>query len=235
MHQTGHWRHTKRQSKLRYRAEADNSTEKAMACNVGKNCAAKPLTCQYEVAVLPVGQRTDASRLHLPNVPLFGLWWMRTTERSSQMISASSRRVSDHSDPCVNARIRNKTERSVAYHQSHPEEINQRLHELDKEWDVERMLETGSSTLTLSGLLLGITRNRKWLLLSLAVQGFFMQHALQGWCPPLPVLRRLGFRTQYEIEQERYALKAIRGDFKRVPVEPSEPNQAKEILDAAAR
>jgi hypothetical protein len=65
-------------------------------------------------------------------------------------------------------------------------------------------------------LVLSVARGRKWLLLTLVVQGFFMQHALQGWCPPLPVLRRLGFRTQYEIERERYALKALRGDFKDV-------------------
>ena len=45
------------------------------------------------------------------------------------------------------------------------------------------------------------------------VAAFLLQHALQGWCPPLPVFRWYGVRTQSEIEQERYALKAIRGDF----------------------
>ena len=40
-----------------------------------------------------------------------------------------------------------------------------------------------------------------------------LQHALQGWCPPLPLFRRLGFRTQEEIARERYALKGMRGDF----------------------
>jgi hypothetical protein len=40
----------------------------------------------------------------------------------------------------------------------------------------------------------------------LIVQGFFLQHAIQGWCPPLPVLRRLGFRTVQEIEEERAIL-----------------------------
>jgi hypothetical protein len=29
------------------------------------------------------------------------------------------------------------------------------------------------------------------------------------------VLRRLGFRTSFEIEQERQALKLVRGDYKR--------------------
>jgi hypothetical protein len=129
------------------------------------------------------------------------------------MIATSANRVAEHTSDDVNERIRRETERRIAYFVDHPDEIDRRLRELDEEWDIERVLETGSSTLTLTGLLLGIGVNRKWLLLSLAVQGFFMQHALQGWCPPLPVFRKLGVRTHYEIEQERYALKALRGDF----------------------
>jgi hypothetical protein len=39
------------------------------------------------------------------------------------------------------------------------------------------------------------------------------QHALQGWCPPLSAIRRLGVRSAAEIEEERTALRAIRGDF----------------------
>jgi hypothetical protein len=157
------------------------------------------------------------------------------------MISNSSNRVIENTDPALNQRIHRQAERNLAYFQSHPQEIGQRLEELDEEWDVERMLETGSSTLTLTGLLLGIIRGRKWLLLSLTVQAFFMQHALQGWCPPLPVLRRLGFRTQYEIEQERHALKALRGDFRRFDG-PQTSNQrgsqatsSDEVLQAASK
>jgi hypothetical protein len=46
---------------------------------------------------------------------------------------------------------------------------------------------------------------------------FFAQHALQGWCPPLPILRRHGVRAAREIERERYAIKALRGDFDSIP------------------
>lgn len=148
------------------------------------------------------------------------------------MIANSANRVSQQTAPCINERIRRRTEMNLAYYQNHHEEISQRLGELDREWDVERMLETGSSAITLAGLTLGIARNRKWLLLSLTVQGFMMQHALQGWCPPLPILRRLGFRTQYEIEQERYALKALRGDFRNIAATEAESRQAGHILDA---
>ena len=130
------------------------------------------------------------------------------------MVAQSARRVSDQTSDASNERIRRQTEMSVAWFAQHPGQIDRRLRELDAEWDIERVLETGSSTLTLTGLLLGITRGRKWLLLSLAVQGFFMQHALQGWCPPLPLFRSLGIRTADEINRERYALKALRGDFR---------------------
>jgi hypothetical protein len=33
-----------------------------------------------------------------------------------------------------------------------------------------------------------------------------LQHAMQGWCPPVPLLRRLGIRTRNEIDREKYAL-----------------------------
>jgi hypothetical protein len=68
-------------------------------------------------------------------------------------------------------------------------------------------------TITLIGLALGVAKDRRFLIIPAVVQSFFLQHALQGWCPPLPVLRRLGVRTADEINVERYALKALRGDF----------------------
>jgi hypothetical protein len=125
------------------------------------------------------------------------------------MITATADRVTKYTATDVQDCIRDRTDASLIYHLAHPDEIPARLSELDREWDVERTLETGSSTLTLLGLALGATVNRKWLLLSLGVQGFFLQHALQGWCPPLPVLRRLGVRTTEEIDEERWALISI--------------------------
>jgi hypothetical protein len=94
-----------------------------------------------------------------------------------------------------------------------PHLIARRLRELDAEWDIERALEANAATLALSGASLAFFRDRRWGLVPMVVAGFLLQHALQGWCPPLPVLRRLGFRTRAEIDRERYALKAVRGDF----------------------
>jgi hypothetical protein len=86
-------------------------------------------------------------------------------------------------------------------------EILERIQMLDKEWDIERVLEVNASSLALTGLILGLTKNRKWLFLPGIVLPFLLQHGLQGWCPPLPLLRRLGIRTRGEIDREKYALK----------------------------
>jgi hypothetical protein len=43
--------------------------------------------------------------------------------------------------------------------------------------------------------------DRRWLTLPALVTAFLFQHVIQGWCPPVPILRRLGFRTAHEIEQ----------------------------------
>lgn len=133
------------------------------------------------------------------------------------MFAVSSTRVHDQTADHVNEQIRRQTEMNIAFFAQRPEQIGRRLKELDHEWDIERALETGSASLSLFGLLASMTRGRMWLLLPLTVQGFFLQHALQGWCPPAELFRRLGFRTPHEIDEERYALKLIRGDFANLP------------------
>jgi hypothetical protein len=113
-------------------------------------------------------------------------------------------------------------------------EISGRIDELDREWDVERSLQTNASILALSGLALGMTVSKKWLALPAVVLPFLLQHAVQGWCPPLPVLRRLGIRTRKEIESEKYALKAMRGDFAGVG-EGATAQEALRAVNAGAR
>jgi hypothetical protein len=110
--------------------------------------------------------------------------------------------------------IRQQTQRNLArFQNADPAAISRRLEELDAEWDIERTLEANAATASLIGLTLGATVDRRWLIFPAVVAGFLLQHALQGWCPPLPVFRRMGIRTSYEIDYERYALKAMRGDF----------------------
>ncbi|NJB84625.1 hypothetical protein GGR26_000370 [Lewinella marina] len=122
-------------------------------------------------------------------------------------------RVSEQTADSVNREIGQDIIDRVEQLAKNPSAIPGRLEELSKEWDVERMLETNASTLTLVGLALGLTVDRRWLILSGTVAAFLLQHGIQGYCPPLVVLRKLGFRTREEIDWERIALKAVRGDF----------------------
>ncbi len=124
-------------------------------------------------------------------------------------LPATAKRVTEHTAEHVNQQTREHTQRSVEYHRQHPQLIPRRLRELDAEWDIERTLEANAATLIVTGSVLGLTLSRRFLGIPLVVGGFLLQHALQGWCPPLPVFRRLGLRTAEEIQEERSALKDI--------------------------
>ena len=117
----------------------------------------------------------------------------------------------------INEKIDRQITESVRFYSDKSEEkITQRIHDLEREWDMERLLETNASALAFTGLVLGVIRNSKWLFLPGIVLPFLLQHAVQGWCPPVPLFRRLGVRTREEIEREKFALKALRGDFEEI-------------------
>jgi hypothetical protein len=144
-----------------------------------------------------------------------------------ESIAKTEFRVESQTDPEINEKLRRDIEARILYFSQRIESIEQRLKELDCEWDIERVLETQASGLSILGTVLGITVSRKWFLLPTIVAGFFMQHAITGWCPPVPVLRRFGVRTMREINHERYALKALRGDFDELNSKSDEPPQVK--------
>lgn len=116
-------------------------------------------------------------------------------------------RVRRSTSRASNARIDGITNANIACHAGKSSnDIRQRIDQLDREWDIERVLEVNASTLALTGLLLGLSVDRKWLVLPVTVMAFLLQHGVQGWCPPLPILRRLGVRTRGEIDREKFAL-----------------------------
>jgi hypothetical protein len=123
-------------------------------------------------------------------------------------------RVPINTADIYNERIRQDAERRVAQcARLGRSAIDQRLAELDQEWDIERRLEFNAASAVLVGSTLGFLVDRRFFLFPIAVGGFLLQHAVQGWCPPVPVFRAWGVRTQSEIDEEKYALKALRGDF----------------------
>jgi hypothetical protein len=149
-------------------------------------------------------------------------------------IPETTTRVSQNTAAAVNAAIRRKTQQSVScYASAGPEAIERRLQELDREWDIERALEANAAGFTLAAVILGVVEDRKWFIVPGVIAAFLLQHAVQGWCPPLPILRGLGLRTEAEINHERYALKALRGDFR--DIEPAIDEQVQQKAAAALR
>jgi hypothetical protein len=151
------------------------------------------------------------------------------------MIPSTVERVPLNTDERWNRQIARQTEQDVAaVAAAGPAAIERRLKELDQEWDIERTLETNAASVSLAGIILGATVHRGFFLLPGIVAGFLLQHAIQGWCPPVPLFRRLGVRTQPEIERERYALKALRGDFQNVgPTSDGTTSAVQRALHAA--
>jgi hypothetical protein len=125
-------------------------------------------------------------------------------------------RVREHSPEKFNERIDRATQRRIlrAGGESKPA-LSRRLEELDQEWDMERVLETNASALALGGLLLGLLVNKKFLFIPCFVLPFLLQHAIQGWCPPVPVFRSRGVRTRKEIDTEKFAGESVARRFQR--------------------
>ena len=152
-----------------------------------------------------------------------------STEQTDDRVRAASTESQNDS-------LDQRRERDVAAHlHASPQGISERLKELDREWDVERVLAANASSLILLSLALGRTSSPRWRLLSAVVSAFLLQHALQGWCPPLTLFRKMGVRSRKEIDAERTALKAIRGDFEGISAEDGGVPAARRYLQAAER
>ncbi len=139
--------------------------------------------------------------------------------RLEQLLAPRYDRVRSHGPGKANEEIlRELRERVAGYANRAQDEVEQRLGELDEEWDLERSLQANAAVLSLAGLVLGATVSRKWLVLPGVVAGLLLQYAVSGWCPPMALFRRMKCRTRGEIDAEKFALRVQRGDFRGVEV-----------------
>jgi hypothetical protein len=122
--------------------------------------------------------------------------------------------VNERLDHDVQLRLREAAE-------SPPDALTGRIAQLDREWNFDRALEAEAALMGLVGLALGAAVDRRLLVLPGFVAAMLVLHATHGWYPLLPLFRRVGLRTQDEIDRERYALKAMRGDFASIPKDGS--------------
>jgi hypothetical protein len=126
---------------------------------------------------------------------------MDITSGSDRIVRNTAQKVSD--------RINDELRGGLSHYREQVAEIDDRLLELDRERDVERVLETNASVLAFTGVALGVAVNRRFLWLPAIATAFLFQHAVQGWRPPLPLFRRLGYRTARQIAHERELLKRM--------------------------
>ena len=132
-----------------------------------------------------------------------------------------------NSDAGITAERRDGIRDSLRYHAARKQEIPARLAELDREWDLDRAIAGGAAAVTLAGVALIALVDRRFVALPAMVGGFLLTHAIQGRCPPVSLLRRLGFRTAAEICEERSGLKMLQGEYRafRDPVGNPAPAQ----------
>ena len=143
--------------------------------------------------------------------------------------------VRARTDPETLQKIDAAIDEKILYYSTQPKEvISERIAQLDREWDIERWLEINVASFALGSMVLGVGKNRLFLLVTGTVLGFLLLHSTQGWCPPVLLLRKMGVRTRSEIDREKFALKVMRGDFQDVASNPEafRQNPATEVISA---
>lgn len=115
-------------------------------------------------------------------------------------------RIRKHTTESANRKIDHYTDKEIqAAVTRGPEAIHERLAEIDKEWDIDRVLMLNFAVLVFAQLV-AARKDRRWLWGPLIQTPFLFMHATLGWCPPSLWFRPMGFRTKKEIQYERETL-----------------------------
>lgn len=151
--------------------------------------------------------------------------WMKN------ILPATTQRVATYTSPDINEMIRSNTlENLICLKDADQEELTRRIRKLNYEWDAERFVEAKAAVCVMGCSLFGISKSKYWSFLTLIAGTFLLQHALLGWCPSAPVMRKMGIRTAEEINQEKIVLKTLRKDFAHV-----KSNDVGDLLKAAEK
>jgi hypothetical protein len=106
-----------------------------------------------------------------------------------------------------------ETSRNLLRYGSNIPSIEQRIDDLEAEWDGDRSLMLIASLLSLAGISLGLAVHSYWMIVPIISSLLVLQQSFQGWCLATPLLRKMKIRSRQEIEIEKHALKALRGDY----------------------
>ena len=134
----------------------------------------------------------------------------KTSFMEKIMKAPALQRVKQARKNTKNIRNNEKIQDNLVHYANETESvIRERLKQLDKEWDTDKTLLITGATVAMTGLILALAVNKKWFWLTSAVASLAGEHILQGWSPPVPILRATGMRTKKEIEKEREGLRQI--------------------------
>ncbi len=98
-----------------------------------------------------------------------------------------------------------------------PQAIEDRLAELESEWSAGRVTKVVIGILLVAGLALTALLNPWWLIMPAIGGVFLLQYLFSRTSWLGKVFQEMGFRTSSEIDQEKMALKVLRGDFRSLP------------------
>ncbi len=106
------------------------------------------------------------------------------------------------------------TQENINHYYNNKSRIDNRLRQLEKEMSIEQIFQLHDAAHVTVGLLLSVaTRKQKWLILPMLIAIVQSLQAATGQRLGTTLLRNYGFRTKADIDKEKYALKALRGDF----------------------
>lgn len=95
--------------------------------------------------------------------------------------------------------------------------INARLEELADEWTAGRMVKATLGVVIFGGFILAAAHDPLWLILPAIAGGFLMQYVFWRGSVLAKLFCLMGYRGSTEIDEERFALRTLRGDFRNLP------------------
>jgi hypothetical protein len=98
-----------------------------------------------------------------------------------------------------------------------PAAINDRLCQLEDEWSAGRATKVTLSFVILIGVAMTAAFGPWWAILPIAAGLFLLQYAFTRTSWMGSMFREMGFRPGAKIEEEKFALKTLRGDFRHLP------------------
>lgn len=130
-------------------------------------------------------------------------------------ISLNVHGTSNRCDPVVNGETTEQRLHRLA--ECGPAAIDERLGELEREWSAGRAAKVATGLVVLIGMGLGLSLGGWWYALPIIGGLMLLQYLFSRTSWLGLVFRESGMRSGQAIDEEKFALKALRGDFAALP------------------